>query len=105
MKLSDAFVPLNEKERTQLEDAVYRLMENDDFALLLRDWFEKANPLTPVFLDREGNNAVTAAKRDGEKNVTRYIIKLLMNKDVPRKKKTKRTTAVDPILDHMMGEK
>lgn len=102
MKLSDVFVPLNEKERQQLEEAAYRLMENSDFVLLLRDWIEKSNPLTPTFLDREGNNAVTAAKRDGEKNVTRYILKLIIDKDKPRKKRAKKQPT-DPILDHMMN--
>lgn len=85
-----------------MEEAAYRLVENEDFVLLLRDWFEKANPLTPSFLDREGNNATTAAKREGEKNVTRHVLKLLVDKNKPRKKKPKKQP-VDPILDHMMN--
>ena len=102
MDLTHLFVPLNEKERAGLEEAAYRLIENDDFILLMRDWFEKANPLTPTFLDREQNNAITAAKRDGEKNVTRHILKLVIDRNKPRKKKQKKQP-VDPILDHMIN--
>jgi len=102
MDISHFFVPLDEKERSRLEEAAYRLVENEDFVLLLRDWFEKAPPLSPSFLDREGNNATTAAKREGEKNVTRYVLKLIVDKNKPRKKRAKKQPT-DPILDHMMN--
>jgi hypothetical protein len=81
MNISELFKPLSNLEQSSIKDCVLRLIENKDFQLFVRDCFNKAPPLTPSFLTREGDNTITAAKREGEKNISRYILQLLITKD------------------------
>jgi len=103
MDISHLFQPLNEKERTQLEDAILALSSNDNFILFLRDLFEKSNPLLPSFLDRVNNDPYAAAKKDGEKNASRFLLNIIINKNKPKKRK-KRSQKTDSVLENMMKD-
>lgn len=92
MQIHDLFVPLTPKEHDSVRLSVIRLYDNPDFQLLIRDLFSKANPISPSFLDVHRNDAIAAAKKDGEKNLTRYLFNYFINKDKPE---TERPTTQD----------
>jgi len=103
MDISHLFKPLEPKERDKLEDAIISLSTNDNFILFLRDLFEKSNPLSPSFLDRSNNDPCTAAKKDGEKNASRFLLNVIINKNKPKKRK-KRVQKTDSTLQNMMKD-
>ena len=94
MKTDKFFKPLDEKERKSLNSSVKKLLKNKDFELFVRDLFNKAPPLQPDFLMRENYNTTAAAVRAGEKNVSRALLKIILesdatydaNKEVPEQK-------------------
>lgn len=97
MELYHYFKPLSKIERESLSDSTARLLDNPDFVIFVRDCFSKADPISPTFLSRENDNPTSAAKRDGEKNVSRYILKLIIDKDIPVEELVKNTTQTQEI--------
>lgn len=81
MKTDKFFKPLDEKERKSLNSSVKKLLKNKDFELFVRDLFNKAPPLQPDFLMRENYNTTAAAVRAGEKNVSRALLKIILESD------------------------
>ena len=73
------FKPLTPREKTLLTESVRKLLKNKDFQLFIRDFFAKAPPLQPDFLSREQYNATAAAVRSGEKNVSRALLKMILD--------------------------
>ena len=70
-------------------------MDNPDFVLYIRDCFEKANPLSGAFSTRKQNDPSAAAKSDGEKAFTRYLLKMVIEIDSPLTEKPTIQTEVD----------
>jgi hypothetical protein len=79
-ELSKLFIPLSSEERLNYRERVEALLSNEDFQYFMRDIFEKAPPLTPSFTDKNNNDTHAAARLDGEKNFTRLVIKLYLDK-------------------------
>jgi hypothetical protein len=77
------FKPLEEKERLSLDGSIKKLLKNKDFELYVRDLFNKAPPLQPDFLMRENYNSTSAALRAGEKNVSRTLLKIILESETP----------------------
>lgn len=78
-KIYKFFKPLDNRERELLSDAIRKLLGNKQFQLFVRDMFHKAPPLQPDFLSREQYNSTAAAVRSGEKNVSRALLKMIMD--------------------------
>jgi hypothetical protein len=90
-ELSRLFVPLSPDERKNFKERVEALLSNEDFIYLMRDIFEKSPPLAPTFTDRTGNDTHAAAKADGERNFSRLIMKLFIEKQNGTRKIKKAT--------------
>lgn len=82
-RMYEFFEKLSEKERKELPFAIRRLLKNKDFKLFVRDMFLKAPPLQPDFLSREQFNVTAAAVRSGEKNVSRALLKMILDAEAP----------------------
>lgn len=97
MESYEMFQPLSQKEQASLRGSIIRLFSNPDFQLLVRDLFNKANPLHPSFSVSTKNDPIAAAKSEGEKIVSKYLLDIYLKQGVPEKKKQK--TQEVPELD------
>lgn len=86
-QIGDFFKPLEVKERENLKKDFHVLFSNESFRRIVRDLFSKANPLTPSFKANDNYNSFSAAVSEGEKNLTRYFLKMLLEKESDNKPK------------------
>lgn len=80
------FKPLSPDEQKSLKTSIINLSDNPDFQLFIRDMFQKANPLAPVFKAGFKYDSIVAAKLDGEANVSRFILQTLLNQNKSEEK-------------------
>ena len=86
-ELNELFTPLSKTEKESLNEGIIRLLNNPDFLLYIRDCFNKANPLETVFTRSNSENTHLAAINDSEKNHSRYLLKIIINNNKPKKQK------------------
>ena len=89
--ISNLFIPLSQEERKNYAERIEGLLSNEDFQFFIRDIFEKAPPLMPAFSDKKNNDPTAAAKADGEKNFSRLVLKLYIDKEHGTRKIKKAT--------------
>jgi len=84
-EIHQLFVPLSAEERKHLDLDIINLLDTPAFQRFVRDTFTKAPPLMPSYTSQ--SDTLQAAKSEGEKNVSRFLLKIILEQNKAKEEK------------------